>query len=98
MRIAAGSSDPAQSHFLGPASIAGRMAGQCLSHTFCVPVRPDGSRSNGAGAARWPHKRMQLTKHTAAPVLQTEGPPCAPAAGTDGHTASQLIRSVGGQT
>jgi hypothetical protein len=41
-----------------------------------------------------PNKRMQLTKLTAAPVLQAEVPPCAPAAGTDGRTASQLIRSV----
>jgi hypothetical protein len=37
---------------------------------------------------------MQLTKLRAAPVLQAEVPPCAPAAGTDGGTASQLIRSV----
>ena len=42
-----------------------------------------------------PHnKRMQLTKLRAAPVLRAEVPPCAPAAGTDGRTASQLIRSV----
>ena len=42
-----------------------------------------------------PHnKRMQLTKLRAAPVWQAEVPPCAPAAGTDGGTASQLIRSV----
>jgi hypothetical protein len=40
------------------------------------------------------NKRMQLTKLRAAPVLQAEVPPCAPAAGTDGGTASQLIRSV----
>ena len=37
---------------------------------------------------------MQLTKLRAAPVLRAEVPPCAPAAGTDGGTASQLIRSV----
>ncbi len=41
-----------------------------------------------------PNKRMQLTKLRAAPVRQAEVPPCAPAAGTDGGTASQLIRSV----
>ena len=40
------------------------------------------------------NKRMQLTKLRAAPVLQAEVPPCAPAAGTDGGTASQLIRGV----
>src|SRR5512134_1612068 len=37
---------------------------------------------------------MQLTKLRAAPVLQAEVPPCAPAGETDGGTASQLIRSV----
>ena len=41
------------------------------------------------------NKRMQLTKLRAAPVLQAEVPPCAPAGETDGGTASQLIRSVG---
>jgi hypothetical protein len=41
-----------------------------------------------------PNKRMQLTKLRAAPVLQAEVPPCAPAGKTDGRTASQLIRSV----
>jgi hypothetical protein len=40
------------------------------------------------------NKRMQLTKLRAAPVRQAEVPPCAPAGGTDGGTASQLIRSV----
>jgi hypothetical protein len=38
---------------------------------------------------------MQLTKLRAAPVLQAEVPPCAPAGKTDGGTASQLIASVG---
>jgi hypothetical protein len=38
---------------------------------------------------------MQLTKLRAAPVLQAEVPPCAPAGRMDGGTASQLIRSVG---
>jgi hypothetical protein len=37
---------------------------------------------------------MQLTKLRAAPVLQAEVPPCAPAGWVDGGTASQLIRSV----
>jgi hypothetical protein len=37
---------------------------------------------------------MQLTKLRAAPVLQAEVPPCAPAGETDGGTASQLIASV----
>jgi len=41
-----------------------------------------------------PNKRMQLTKLRAAPVLQAEVPPCAPAGRTDGGTASQLIRGV----
>jgi hypothetical protein len=41
-----------------------------------------------------PNKRMQLTKLRAAPVLQAEVPPCAPAGGMDGGTASQLIRRV----
>jgi hypothetical protein len=41
-----------------------------------------------------PNERMQLTKLRAAPVLQAEVPPCAPAGETDGGTASQLIRSV----
>ena len=45
-------------------------------------------------ASERPNKRMQLTKLTAAPVLQAEVPPCAPAARTDGRTASQLIRGV----
>jgi hypothetical protein len=40
------------------------------------------------------NKRMQLTKLRAAPVLQAEVPPCAPAGEVDGGTASQLIRSV----
>ena len=42
-----------------------------------------------------PNKRMQLTKLRAAPVLQAEVPPCAPAGESDGGTASQLIRGVG---
>jgi hypothetical protein len=46
------------------------------------------------GSANPPNKRMQLTKLRAAPVLQAEVPPCAPAGWTDGGTASQLIRSV----
>jgi len=41
------------------------------------------------------NKRMQLTKLRAAPVLRAEVPPCAPAGGMDGGTASQLIRGVG---
>jgi len=41
-----------------------------------------------------PNKRMQLTNLAAAPVLQAEAPPRAPAGGTDGRTGSQLIRSV----
>jgi hypothetical protein len=41
-----------------------------------------------------PNKRMQLTKLRAAPVLRAEVPPCAPAGGMGGGTASQLIRSV----
>jgi hypothetical protein len=40
------------------------------------------------------NKRMQLTKLRAAPVLQAEVPPCAPAGWMDGGTASQLIRGV----
>jgi hypothetical protein len=41
-----------------------------------------------------PNKRMQLTKLRAAPERQTEVPPCAPAGGMDGGTASRLIRGV----
>ena len=37
---------------------------------------------------------MQLTKLRAAPVLQADVPPCAPAGQLDGGTASQLIASV----
>ena len=48
-------------------------------------VRRKGARPNNA---------MQLTKLRAAPVLQAEVPPCAPAGESDGGTASQLIRSV----
>jgi len=40
------------------------------------------------------NKRMQLTKLRAAPVRRAEVPPCAPAGGMDGGTASQLIRGV----
>jgi len=47
------------------------------------------------GPAGPPNKRMQLTKLRAAPVLQAEVPPCAPAGEMNGGTASQLIRSVG---
>ena len=41
------------------------------------------------------HKRMQLTKLRAAPVLRAEVPPCAPAGALGGGAASQLIRGVG---
>ena len=41
-----------------------------------------------------PNKRMQLTKLRAAPERQDKVPPCAPAGGLDGGTASQLIRRV----
>jgi len=41
-----------------------------------------------------PNKRMQLTKLRAAPERRAEVPPCAPAGGMDGGTASQLIRGV----
>ena len=41
-----------------------------------------------------PNNAMQLTKLRAAPVLQGEVPPCAPAGQMDGCTASQLIASV----
>ena len=40
-----------------------------------------------------PNKRMQLTSLSAAPG-ELEAPPRAPAAGTNGRTGSQLIRSV----
>jgi hypothetical protein len=43
-----------------------------------------------------PNNAMQLTKLRAAPVLQAEVPPCAPAGQTGGGTASQLIASVDG--
>ena len=45
-------------------------------------------------AAAPPNNAMQLTKLRAAPVLQAEVPPCAPAGKSDGGTASQLIASV----
>jgi hypothetical protein len=38
---------------------------------------------------------MKRTKLTAAPVLKTEVPPCAPAGRKDGRTASQNIPGVG---
>ena len=41
-----------------------------------------------------PNNAMQLTKLRAAPVLQAEVPPCAPAGEIAGVTASQLIRGV----
>jgi hypothetical protein len=56
-------------------------------------VCPDQLRTSAR--MRPPNKRMQLTKLRAAPVLQAEVPPCAPAGQMDGGTASQLIRSVG---
>jgi hypothetical protein len=56
---------------------------------------PAPTRPGPAATAGRPNKRMQLTKLRAAPVLQAEVPPCAPAGKTDGGTASQLIRSVG---
>jgi hypothetical protein len=49
----------------------------------------------GCQNGKLPNKRMQLTKLRAAPVLQAEVPPCAPAGQMDGGTASQLIRGVG---
>jgi hypothetical protein len=55
-------------------------------------VRPLGT---DARAMAGPNKRMQLTKLRAAPVRQDKVPPCAPAGGMDGGTASQLIRGVG---
>ena len=56
--------------------------------TYGHPVRTHGIMAG-------PNERMQLTKLRAAPVLQAEVPPCAPAGEMDGGTASQLIRSVG---
>ena len=58
---------------------------------------PDGKYNlhGKVGRALGPsNKRMQLTKRRAAPVLQAEVPPCAPAGQLDGGTASQLIASV----
>jgi hypothetical protein len=49
--------------------------------------------TNGSGTGA-PNNAMQLTKLRAAPVLQAEVPPCAPAGEMDGGTASQLIASV----
>ncbi len=60
-------------------------------------MRQDNSPTYCKGPLRGsqlPNKRMQLTKLRAAPVRQAEVPPCAPAGGTNGGTASQLIRSV----
>jgi hypothetical protein len=53
------------------------------------------TRAPGALWMKQSNKRMQLTKLRAAPVRAYKVPPCAPAGGTDGGTASQLIRSVG---
>jgi hypothetical protein len=55
---------------------------------------PAPTRPGPAATAGRPNKRMQLTKLRAAPVLQAEVPPCAPAGQTNGGTASQLIRGV----
>ena len=68
--------------------LEGQVNGKAVGHTADEEPAPQGptGRSN---------KRMQLTKLRAAPVLQAEVPPCAPAGQLDGGTASQLIRSVG---
>ena len=64
-----------------------------FSGSPCVTTTNDSHRPAG-GAEGQSNKRMQLTKLRAAPVLQAEVPPCAPAGQTDGGTASQLIRGV----
>jgi hypothetical protein len=62
-----------------------------------------GSESH-LGNAKWPEKRMQLTKLRAAPERQDKVLPCAPAGQLDAGTASQLRsvrqaeRSAGAQT
>ena len=66
----------------------------CLPADHLEPDHEATSRDVG-GMKRSPNKRMQLTKLRAAPVLQAEVPPCAPAGQMNGGTASQLIRSVG---
>jgi hypothetical protein len=76
---------------------ARRHGPRCGAHKACgrrgigavTPLPAWQCRSDGPS-----NKRMQLTKLRAAPVLQAEVPPCAPAGRTDGGTASQLIRSV----
>ncbi len=53
-----------------------------------------GAEDTAAWKSTPSNNAMQLTKLRAAPVLQAEVPPCAPAGETDGGTASQLIASV----
>jgi hypothetical protein len=60
-------------------------------------VRQEGRRSAGCHSSKGgvpSNKRMQLTKHRAAPERLDKVPPCAPAGQLGGGTASQLIRSV----
>jgi hypothetical protein len=54
-----------------------------------------GEKNHVGNRSRLPNKRMQLTKLRAAPERQDKVPPCAPAGGKNGGTASQLIRRVG---
>jgi hypothetical protein len=58
------------------------------------PVQGGPAERHEGERAGPPNNAMQLTKLRAAPVLQAEVPPCAPAGQLDGGTASQLIASV----
>ena len=73
----------------GPGLASVRVSGGAIVEVFVAT-----GDASCTCSARRPNKRMQLTKLRAAPVLQAEVPPCAPAGRMDGGTASQLIRSV----
>jgi hypothetical protein len=75
-----------------PARVGDWRAGQAERTILTTDERV--ARGMVAWRPRLPNKRMQLTKLRAAPELQAEVPPCAPAGQTDGGTASQLIRDV----
>jgi hypothetical protein len=79
--------------------LAGQAPGFSREVAACNGKRADGPATksrNGTNCENLgrPNKRMQLTKLRAAPERQDKVPPCAPAGGMDGGTASQLIRSV----
>jgi hypothetical protein len=52
--------------------------------SFCLPDSSDFGTRCRLSRRRGPSHQMQLTKLRAAPVLQADVPPCAPAGKTDG--------------